>query len=211
MRGRDRIIGVDFDNTIISYDKLLQRLAADRGLIPVGMATGKKTIRDSVRLLPRGEIEWQKLQAAAYGPRIGEAEPAEGVRRFFELGRRRGVRMYIISHKTEFANYGDAATNLRTAALDWMAANRFFAANGLGLSQDDVFFGAARSEKIGFIRRLGCTHFIDDLEETFLEDTFPAGVEKVLYAPHGAAVPYSGLRVMSNWREICDYFFADDN
>ena len=179
------IIGVDFDNTLIIYDDLLKKLAFDRNLLDrnllgQGAIQGKKQIRDALRARPDGEIEWQKLQADAYGPAIGEARLAAGAGRFLELARKAGITVYTISHKTESASMDRTGTSLRRAALGWMEAQGLFA-DSAGLSPAKVFFGATRAEKIAHIRELGCTHFIDDLEETFAETTFPSGVERILY------------------------------
>lgn len=207
MTSMDMVIGVDFDNTIVSYDKLLHQLASARGLIGAESGSGKKPIRDQIRRLPDGDIEWQKLQAVMYGPRMPEAQLIAGVPEFFQLCHRRCTRVCIISHKTVYAGYDETRTNLRDAALDWMRDQRFFETNGLGIHRDDVFFGATRAEKIDQVVSCGCTHFIDDLEETFLEPTFPSNVDKLLYAPHGEHPSHHGTHVFANWREITDYFF----
>lgn len=209
--GREWIIGVDFDNTLISYDEVLYTIAFQKGLITSKTEKNKKSIRDRLRQLPNGEIEWQKLQALAYGLRINEARLIDGVRTFFKLCKQNRVKVYIISHKTEFANHDETQTNLRKAAIHWMIANRFFQEEGLGLSPGAVFFGAVRQEKIEFIRRLGCTHFIDDLEETFLEENFPMNVEKILYAPYEQLTSLPEVKVMTTWQEINDYFFSRTN
>lgn len=205
------IIGVDFDNTIVTYNELLYKVAVQRGLIPSTVEKSKKDIRDQIRLLPDGEIEWQKLQAIAYGPRISEAKLNAGVWEFFELCKCNNVKVYIVSHKTEFAEYDETRTNLCTTALGWLRANQFFQPAGLGLSLEAVFFGATRQEKIKYIGQLGCTHFIDDLEETFLEEGFPADVEKILYAPCYPRVAMSRVKVITSWHEISEYFFAADS
>jgi hypothetical protein len=205
------IIGVDFDNTLVTYDELLHSLAVQQGLIHPTAEKNKKCIRDQIRQLPDGEIEWQRLQALAYGPRIVEARLIDGVWRFFKLCKQNKVKVYIISHKTEFANYDETHTNLRKAALDWMVANHFFQEEGFGLSPETVFFGAIRQEKIEYIKKLNCTHFIDDLEETFFEETFPSNVEKILFAPHPQPADLPGVKVVTSWQEVSDYFFSGSN
>ena len=202
------IIGVDFDNTLIIYDELFEKLAVDRNLLPPGTARGKRQIRDALRAQPDGEIEWQKLQADAYGPRIGEARLAEGAARFLELARAAGIAVYTISHKTQWASMDRTGTDLRQAALGWMEANGLFAARA-GLNPAKVFFGATRAKKIAHICQLHCTHFIDDLEETFAETAFPADVERILYAPHATQSAPPGVMVARSWKQICEHFFAD--
>lgn len=183
------VIGVDFDNTIIRYDALFEQLARERGIV----ATGKKAIRDQMRAVA-GDIEWQKLQGIAYGPRLAEAQLFEGVTEFFAACRQRGLPVHIISHKTEYAGYDDTRTNLRQAARAWLEAHHLPPAT----------FGSTRAEKIAAIRQQGCTVFVDDLEETFREPDFPAGVTKILFAPHGHE-PVPGVWIFRSWREILEF------
>lgn len=201
-------IGIDFDNTIIGYDCIFHKIALKRALIHSNTIQSKKHIRDRLRALPNGDIEWQKMQAVVYGPRIVEGKIIEGVKRFFELCKQNSLKVYIISHKTEFANFDEARTNLRSAALGWLKKNKFFDADGLNLSQNDIFFESTRLEKIERIRQLKCTHFIDDLEETFLEEMFPTNVEQILYNPCQDHSSLTNAKVFSNWWQISDYFFG---
>jgi hypothetical protein len=200
-------IGIDFDNTIVSYDELMHRAAVDRGLISDRVDRTKRTVRDRIRQLPDGEVEWQKLQALAYGPLMHEAQPIDGAEQFIRRCRQAGVAVFVVSHKTEYANYDETRTNLRTAALEWMAAHRFFEPDGLGLHRGDVYFESTRDDKIARIAAIGCSHFIDDLEEVFLEPSFPPHVHKILYAPDLSLVATGSALVMPTWRALCDYFF----
>ena len=43
------VLGVDFDNTIVSYDCLFHRVAAERGLIPASLVATKGAVRDYLR------------------------------------------------------------------------------------------------------------------------------------------------------------------
>ena len=204
------IVGVDFDNTIVTYDELLSRIAQERGLVPRQEVQAKKAIRDHIRQLPEGEIEWQKCQALLYGSRIAEARLIEGVQEFFQRCTKRGVKVYVVSHKTEFSRFDTTGTNLRDAALGWMSSNGFFQADGLCLQREEVSFTATRAEKVRRIAELGCTHFIDDLEETFLETGFPAGTVRILYEPAGGAPAPREVTRMQNWHEIGEYFFGSN-
>jgi hypothetical protein len=201
------ICGVDFDNTLVTYDELLTTIARERGCIGTGPIETKRAIRDRIRRLPDGEIEWQKCQALLYGPRIGEARLSDGVGTFIRLCRQHGIQVHIISHKTEFSRYDPSGTNLRSAAMNWMTANGFFEPDGLGLDPRHVFFAATRDEKIARIRQLVCTHFIDDLEETFLEEAFPLATARILYEPGRQFPAPHGVALMRTWQEICDYLF----
>jgi hypothetical protein len=202
------VVGIDLDNTLVSYDHVLHRAAVNRGLIGAGTDVGKRAVRDEIRLGPGGEVEWQKLQALVYGPLMPQARMVAGVCEFVRACRDRRLTVYVVSHKTEFAGYDETRTNLRQAALDWMRAQRFFDAEGLGLEPADVFFESTRDEKIERIRLLGCTHFIDDLEEVLVDPAFPARIVKILYAPDAALDAAGEIKVMPSWPAIHDYFFA---
>lgn len=202
------VIGVDLDNTLVSYDQVLGALAVERGLMPAGMATSKKLIRDWMRRRPDGELEWQRLQALVYGRRMGEAVLIDGVREFFDACRRHGAKVYIVSHKSEYSPLDESRTNLRHAALTWMACHAFFDAAGFGLGEDDVYFEATRRSKVERIRALRCSHFIDDLEETFLEPAFPTAVERILYARGARPGLPSSIKVATTWQEIREYVFG---
>jgi hypothetical protein len=200
-------IGIDFDNTIVSYDELMYRAAVERGLISNGAERTKRAVRDRIRRLPDGEVEWQKLQALAYGPLMADARPTDGAEEFIRWSRGHGIPVFIVSHKTEYASYDVTGTNLRGAALDWMTARGFFEHDGLDISREAVYFESTRAEKIARISAIGCSHFIDDLEEVFLEVSFPSGVQKILYAP-GASVASSTAVVMPSWQAIREFVVA---
>jgi hypothetical protein len=84
-----------------------------------------------------------------------------------------------------------------------MRDNGFFSPDGL--REKDVHFEATAADKIERIRQLACTHFVDDLAETFLAPAFPERVEKLLYAPAEEGACPSPVRVFRSWKEIGDY------
>lgn len=202
------IIGIDFDNTIVSYDELVYREAVERGLLKRPVRKTKKIIRDAIRELPEGEIEWQKIQADIYGPGMDGATVISGVFDFFIFCKTHNMKTYIVSHKTQYANYDTTGTDLRLKALKWLEREGFFRTDLSGLSAADVFFESTRVEKINRIRSLKCTHFIDDLEETFLESSFPAEVDKILFSSHVSRDFTIGTKAkaFSAWKEIQSYF-----
>lgn len=202
------IIGTDFDNTLVSYDALMHRVALELELFSNEALKSKRDIRDHLRRLPDGEIAWQKIQGMVYGPRMQEATLIDGVSDFFHRCRAHGISPHIVSHKTEFANYDESRTPLRKAALAWMARHRFFKDDGMGLSRAAVYFESTRKAKIARIAALGCTHFIDDLEETFLDPTFPGHINKILYTSTAPKKLPPNVLVISNWEEIGDHVFA---
>jgi len=199
------ILGVDFDNTLVNYDGVFLKTAQQLGLILKEKA-GKRNIRNAIRQLPDGEKKWQQVQAHVYGRAMDEAQLIDGVKEFLSECRRTGVPVYIVSHKTQFAAQDTDKIDLRQAALDWMNAQGFFDPAQLGFSKCQVFFESTRQDKVGRIKELNCTHFIDDLEETFLEKSFPARTAKILYTSQRVVCP-KDMTAMNNWKEIYGYFF----
>ncbi len=209
-RGGKRIItGVDLDNTLVSYDALLFELALGRGLITSNTPQDKTAIRDAVRLLEGGEERWMELQAELYGPSMERARLIGGVSAFFSLCRGHDIPVYVISHKTRFAARDKTGTDLRAAATGWMRANGFFDPDGMALPPEHVFFESTRASKLARIRALGCTHFVDDLEETFLEPEFPMETEQLLFRPSGRAGFSGNWRMFTDWESISAHFRKD--
>lgn len=202
------IIGVDFDNTIVGYDDVMYDTALAWRLIPEGMTKNKKQIRDAIRQLPEGEIHWQKLQAFIYGESMHKAQLKEGVRDFFQTCRQADISTFIVSHKTKFASMDTQGINLREVALGWMTDQKFFEDDGFGLTQDRIYFESTRPDKVARIGTLGCSHFIDDLEETFLEPTFPSEVEKILYAQETKSASLNDVTQLKHWTQIHEHIFA---
>ena len=81
------LIGLDFDNTVICYDAVFLDAAKKRGLLPASFVGTKQQVRDTIRLAPGGEIEWQKLQGYVYGAGIGGAKLFPGVDAFLRRAR----------------------------------------------------------------------------------------------------------------------------
>ena len=204
---RRPVIGVDFDNTLVCHDKVLYRLALERGLAIEDAGTHKRGLRDAIRGLEHGEERWQEIQAEMYGARLEEAELFPGAAAFIARCREKGERLFIVSHKTEKASKAPMGVNLRDAAMAFMRRRGFFDAEGLGLTEEMVFFEATRREKLARIASLGCACFIDDLEETFLEPSFPEGVEKILFCAAPPEYTGNGIMHFAAWKDIAAYLF----
>ena len=193
-------IGIDFDNTIITYDDVFRGAAKQHRLIDRDFSGSKQAVRDAIRLLPDGELAWQHLQGQVYGKGIGGAKVVAGVETFLRRCRTEGCVVAIVSHKTEYGHFDPDRVNLRTAALDWMAAQGLLDGD-LGIARADVYFESTRAEKLRRIAALSLTHFIDDLPEVLTDPDFPPNVERILFADNDqpASSSYSGC---STWRDI---------
>lgn len=198
-------IGLDLDNTLVTYDALFSTVARSRKLLPPDFAGGKRDVRDAVRLLPDGELEWQSLQAHIYGAGILDAAPAPGVRDFIRRAVGQGIGMVVVSHKTEHAAGDPGGVNLRDAARKWLRTSGIVGSGAI--PEGSVYFEDTREAKIARIIQLQCTHFIDDLEEVFNDPAFPARVDKLLIA-ETAPVPSGPFRHFTSFDEITHELFG---
>jgi hypothetical protein len=192
-------IGVDFDNTIVCYDGVFHRAAVERGLIPATVHASKSGVRDYLRLLGR-EDAWIELQGYVYGARMEDADPYPGVFEFFSACRERGIPIHVISHKT-LRPFQGPQYDLHEAAHRWLRKYGFFEPEQLGLAAETVIFELTKQAKLESIRRVGCTHFIDDLPEFLSEPAFPPEVQRILFDPTGLYAESAFLRTCS-WEDL---------
>ncbi|MDE2330580.1 MAG: hypothetical protein KGK16_07360 [Bradyrhizobium sp.] len=204
-------IGIDFDNTIARYDDVFVEAARGRSWVASGFRGTKKQLRDTVRKLDDGEIKWQKLQAEVYGPRMQEAVPFPGVLEFFEAAHRRGFSLFIVSHKTHFANYAEEKVDLREAALRWMEVTGLFEYARSGLLRANVFFADTRDEKVARIAALGCNVFIDDLEEVFAHPDFPGDVRRILFSSGNERPDGGSIEAHESWAGISRHVLGGEH
>ena len=196
-------IGIDFDNTIINYTDIFTQQAIRSDLLnPDTKNVTKQFVRDSIRKLPDGEMKWCKLQGTVYGKFINDAKPFEGALDFIKKCISENIDVFIVSHKTEYVQAIEEKINLREAALDWLKNNGFLNSEGSCLDDRKIFFEHPRENKLNRIKELQCTHFIDDLEEIFLEPNFPENVEKILFSSQVESFDGKPFKVCSHWHEI---------
>lgn len=200
------LIGLDFDNTIVCYDRLFHRLAAERGLVPVGLPATKQAVRDHLRAAGRND-DWTELQGVAYGPRITDAEPFPGVTDFLRRCRDAGVSVAVVSHKTRRPYRGEPH-DLHAAAHSFLESHGLYNTSDTGLSPDHVFLEPTLADKLARVGALGCGAFVDDLPEVLAEPAFPAAVRKVLFDPAGTHPDHPSYARVATWGE-CGDLLAD--
>jgi hypothetical protein len=195
-------IGVDFDNTIVTYDDVFASAAGSFAAIAPGVGRQKREIRDYLRSLPDGELTWQRLQGHVYGKGMPEASLFAGVGKFLHRCRAEHAEIVIVSHKTEFGHHDPDRVNLRDAARGWMTAQGFFADDGYGIPAANLFFETTRAEKLRRIASLNCNCFIDDLEEVLDDPDFPPGVTRILFSQAALPGHPPSYAVCRSWDEI---------
>lgn len=193
------IIGIDFDNTIVSYHDLFHTVALERRLIDVDFPKNKEKIRDYLRAINK-ENEWTQMQGIVYGSKMAAAKPFPGVIDFFRKIHESKIKIYIISHKTKYPYLGEKY-DLHRAAAEWIKC--------ANLNVTATFFLESQRSKLEKIRECRCTYFIDDLPEIFSHEFFPTNVGKILFSPE-KKLPDCDTRVFSTWENIAHYLASLD-
>ncbi|MCX7181030.1 MAG: haloacid dehalogenase-like hydrolase [Proteobacteria bacterium] len=191
-------IGLDFDNTIVSYDVLFHKVAREQDVVPPDTPVNKVAVRDTLRRIGREEV-WTEMQGTVYGARMDEALAYPGVIEFLRWAGQVGHELAIVSHKTKHPFLGPQY-DLHAAARAWV--ERHLIENGSPLIPlGQVFFELTKEEKLARIGDFGCDVFLDDLPEILQASGFPASTRRILFDPEGhhtaAALP--GIPVVQSW------------
>lgn len=189
-------LGIDLDNTIVCYDELFARLAAERSWVPPEVPRDKQAIRDYLRGQDR-ERQWTELQGLAYGRRMQEATVFPGLERFVRACEQRRIDFWIISHRTRLPCLGEPF-DLHQAALDWLRDRRLLPGN----DPTRIYLELSREAKISRIRDLRCNCFIDDLAEVLDDPQFPENVRRILFDPRRQHPAGGSFEPARSWPEI---------
>jgi len=202
------IIGIDFDNTIVSWDRLFHEAALDRKLIPANLPVTKDEVRNYLRKTGKEPL-WTELQGHVYGVLIKKAPLISGVKDFLLHCKEKKIPVYIISHKTKFPFIGEQH-DLHKAADNWLKEQGFYDSHGIGLDRSCTFFELTKQEKLSRIKTLGCTHFIDDLPEFLLEPSFPQNVQRILFDPNNQYEDDIRYKHTQSWKQIKESLTAKE-
>ena len=190
-------LGLDFDNTLITYDELFKKAAFEKELIPNDFPENKNLIRNYLRKKNQ-EILFTLLQGEIYGRRISEATQAEGMYAALKKAKNNGIELFIISHKTK-TPYKGPKYDLHHAALTWLEKNLFFNEDGINIPKQNIFFEETKEKKIQRIEELKCSHFIDDLPEIL--NLINPKVERILYKAEEDFKKYA-FKIMHSWSDL---------
>lgn len=190
------LIGLDFDNTIVCYDKAIAQLAEMLLDLPADLPKTKLAIRDFLRQTNR-EPEWTAFQGAIYGPGMTYAEPfaraLEVMRRLKDMGH----ALCIVSHRS-LRPYAGPAYDLHAAARSWVQEK--LACIDLA-KNESAFFYETREQKIAAVSALGCEAFLDDLPEILGDDHFPRACRAILFDPEKSHMQSEHTRI-THWSEL---------
>ena len=195
-------IGIDFDNTLVSYDALFHRVACEWGVVPDDLRPSKLAVRDWLRAAGQ-ENCWTEMQGYVYGVRMNEAAAYPGAIDFITGMLGLGHTVNIISHKTRYPFLGPQY-DLHSAARGWIAQNLNPSLDAAGFAID-VYFELTKSEKLSRIDRCGCEAFIDDLPEILLASEFPTAAQTLLFDPDGMHMA-APLTRFNSWTGLSEYF-----
>jgi len=207
------IIGIDLDNTIIDYRNAFWATGLSMGIftesdknsfsIKDKRLPNKNEIKNRLIYEKNDNYKWESLQGQVYGRYIQNAAIYPGVANFILHCKRRGVKVNILSHKTEFGHHDKSQTPLRKAALNFLKQNELLSGD-YGIQEKDIFFFDTRHKKVNKIKELNCTYFIDDLPEVFREEGFPENTTEILFDIQSE---HTMNYTFNSWRGINEFVF----
>ena len=196
------IIGLDFDNTIVCYNKAIVKLSHSIPDLPSSISRTKLGLRDYLRSAGR-EAEWTAFQGTLYGPGMEHAEPFEGAVETMLQMVATGHRLVIISHRSRHP-YAGPLHDLHAAARAWVA-QRLQSLGLFSCTLDDattVNFLGTREEKIAMIGKLACDVFLDDLPEVLNDQHFPSQTMPVLFDPAREHIAKANTQLLNDWHHL---------
>jgi hypothetical protein len=200
-------IGIDFDNTIVSYDALFHRVALETRLIPQSLPANKAAVRNHLR--NKGlEDTWTEMQGYVYGARMNEAAVYPGFSEFVLWARSAGHTTSIVSHKTRHP-FAGPPYDLHGAARAWINTHLLHDGRPL-FAEDCIFFELTKQQKLARIKTIACDAFIDDLPEILLADGMPPRIRKLLFDPDANHAPpgHHDLVPVTSWADVHDVLDA---
>jgi hypothetical protein len=197
-------IGLDFDNTIVSYDQLFHKVALEKSLISLEVPINKVAVRDHLRNTNQ-EDAWTEMQGYVYGARMNEAIAYPGLIAALHAIRDAGHELFIVSHKTQYP-YAGERYDLHEASRSWITYNLQTSGSTL-IHKSNIFFNPSKDEKIEKISQLKCDIFLDDLPEILLATHFPQDTKKCLFDPEGhyASLENEILVNLQSWKAFSDW------
>lgn len=197
-------IGIDFDNTIVNYDKVFRFLLKKFYKINT-LKKSKKEIRKII-IKDKGERAWMTLQGQAYGKYMYTSEISIGFKNFLHRAIINNSKIFIVSHKTDFGHYDKAKINLRKKSYEWIEKN-INSNEKYKILKKNIFFLSTIDKKINKVKKLKLDFFIDDLEIILNNKDFPKSTKKILY---NTSINKNDYKNYIYWRDISHYIFGKE-
>jgi len=192
-------IGLDFDNTIVSYADAFRRICEDKASIPKEVKRSRSGVKDYL-LSSNQEDKWTLLQGELYGPGMRYATPFDGCIEAIKALEERN-KVYIVSHRSK-KPYGGQDYELHNYAREWIK-NHLSGSRLANEMKEYVSFHEALEQKVEAIRMLKLDIFVDDLEKVLLHPSFPENTERILFSQQtSVSLCNAGLRCVSQWSDI---------
>ncbi len=199
------IIGIDLDNTIISYDVAFLTVGKKLGLLPTYFCGSKKQIKSFLLESPDGQFNWEKLQGKVYGSEIESATLFPSVRESLaQFCADKRVEIYIISHKTELAHHDENHTNIREAATVFLTKCGILHHDML--TKNNIYFCNTLEQKVRTIAELKCDVFIDDLEIVLSHHLFPKNCKAILFG--ASSETHQAIFDWQDIKNVVDTYYA---
>ena len=199
-------IGVDFDNTIVSYDKVFHKVALEQSLIKSNLNISKIAVRDYLREQGQNNI-WTELQGYVYGERMLDADIFSGFINFLTFARKNSIEVSIISHKTIYPYLGNRY-NLHDSAREFISKLLTNQNKNL-VNKKNIFFELTQEKKAIRITQQSCDYFIDDLPEIFALHDFPKKTKKILFDQDKKNKNFDDGEICSSWENIQEVISND--
>ncbi|MDC0215854.1 hypothetical protein OAJ75_02025 [Candidatus Pelagibacter sp.] len=193
------ILGVDFDNTLINYDKVFSEIAKKNNLINKTLKS-KELVKKKV-IFKHGEDEWTRLQGQVYGKEILKAHRNKFIKESLDKINKI-AKIYLISHKTKFPIIGKKI-NMHNSALVWLKKNNLYGKNKV-FNKENIFFERTLQDKVNKIKLLKCDIYIDDL--TSVLDRLDFEIIKILF--NKKKIGYNSI---NNWKKIKNFIYKIQN
>lgn len=201
-----KVVGIDFDNTLVNYDQIFSSEMTRLGIVKKGMESSKEALKRHFEAQGDGNLLWTRMQSEIYCRRLHESSIAEGALDAIRAILESGVAVRIISHKTQYPTVG-FAVDLHHCAKRWI--NDFVIGRLSKLNNTSIkwIFCPTVDEKWECVEQEGCDWFIDDLHSFLSDSRFPKDTTRVWYTNKVSSS--QEFQAFSKWTDIAQYILSE--
>lgn len=192
-----RVIGIDFDNTLVCYNQPIRLKLQELGLDEKSDHSPKNELKQHL-IEGGGNLAWTLFQGELYGREIEKAQPAEGATQAINTLLHSGYDVRIISHRSLFSALGPAYP-LHQAAIRFLETRILPEIEPALRDRLSYRFCPSLEKKISEIRDANCHAFIDDLSSVLTHPNFPKNTHRIHYS-NSSSIPIT----RDNWGDIAE-------